>query len=623
MKQRVSSVDDSDRNLTIGNQFERRAASHAARLAIRTTSQEVSYGDLNRRVNRIAHALVQRPVTGPESVATLLGSDVTQVSAFLGTLKVGRRFVPIDPNFPPERARFVLKDAQAPVLLTDDRHFQIAKQISTAGIELVNLNESDSSLSEENPAEDFPLDTHTWIVYTSGTTGDPKGVLQNHRNLMHYIRLYAEGLQMSPEDRVTTLFSFHVNGALHDILLTLLTGATLCPWDAKKAGFSGLARWLLSQGTTMYSSVPTAYRQFIATLTGDEQFPSLRMVRLWGEPSYRRDFTAFQKHFPDHCVLVNRIGASETGPVSWQFFRKDSVFEGNSLPVGYCTAGHNVVLANEEGQETPQDQAGEIIVRSRFLSPGYWRRDEQTRAVFREDTADPDVRLYHTGDMARMLPDGCLVPMGRKDNQVKIRGYRIEAEEIERVLVSIDGIEDAVVVALRDQPDEARLVGYFVTRPATAPTVSAIRRALASRLPEYMIPAAFVRLDAFPLAPNGKIARRALPPPGGMRPRLEAAYAPAVTAEQQRLVSLWKEVLRLDEVGIDDPFLELGGDSLLAAQIVARVLRDFAVDMPLDTLLEAASVRSMAATLIAARNDTADMDNLLSEIKPCLRSMRS
>src|SRR5436309_5112036 len=421
-------------NLSLGRRFERIVTAHATRLAIRTPSREVSYGDLNRGANRIADALLRRR-TEPESVATILGNDITQATAFLGVLKAGRRFVPIDPTHPYERARFVFDDAQARWLLTDNRHLPIARTICTSGVQLLNLDELDSSFSDENPTDDVPLDAHTWIVYTSGTTGAPKGVLQTHRNLLYYLRLYAEGFRLSPDDCLTTLFPFTVNGSLHDIVLTLLTGATLSPWDAKTHGASGLESWLTAQGTTIYSSVPTAYRQFSATLKDDDEFPSLRVVRLWGEPSYRCDFEAFQKHFADHCELVNRIGASETGPVSWQVFRKDSVFEGNSLPVGYRTEGHEVILVDEAGQEAPLGEVGEIVVRSRYLSPGYWRRDEHTRAVFTQDPIDTEMRLYHTGDVARMLPDGCMVPMGRKDHQVKIRGYRIELDEIEGALV--------------------------------------------------------------------------------------------------------------------------------------------------------------------------------------------
>ncbi|MGH9201193.1 MAG: non-ribosomal peptide synthetase, partial [Vicinamibacterales bacterium] len=425
----------------------------------------------------------------------------------------------------------------------------------------------------------------------------PKGVLQNHGNLLHYLRLYVDAFRMTPEDRVTTLFPFTVNGGLHDALLALVTGATLCPWNARELGFAGLPSWLVSQGTTIYSSVPTAFRQLLANSSGDERFAALRLIRLWGEPSYRRDFVTFQKVAPDHCALVNRLGASETGPVCWQFFDKHSTFEGNNLPVGYPTPSHEVLLVDEHGQTVPVGDPGEIVVRSRFLSPGYWRREEQTRAVFETELADPEVRRYHTGDMARLLPDGCLVPLGRRDHQIKIRGYRVEVDEIEQVLVAIDGIDDAVVIAQCEPEEEPRLVGYFVG--SASPTVSALRRVLAARLPEYMIPAAFVRLDTFPLAPNGKIARRQLPPPGRQRPRLEAPYAPAATSTQQWLVSQWQHLLRLDQIGVDDPFLELGGDSLLATQIASRASERFQRQVPMRLLFEHSTIAALASAIEA------------------------
>ncbi len=579
----------------LGRLFERWAASQPGRLAVRTPQAGVSYGELNRRANFVSHSLA-RQTTHNASAATLLGSDLNQLTAFMGTLKIGRRFVPIDPRFPTERAKFVLDDAQAVVLMTDAAHLQQAEQLCTPATTVMNLDDL-SVRSSENPVESFPLETHTWIVYTSGTTGAPKGVLQNHRNLLFYLRTYIAGFQMSPDDRLTTLFPFHVNGGLHDILLALVTGGALCPWDAKELGFSGLSQWLASERSTILSAVPTAFRQFVTTLADHDRFPTLRLIRLWGEPSFRRDFEAFQRHAPDDGVLVNRIGASETGPVSWQFFRKDTKFEGNNLPVGQRTEGHEVMLIDEQGRHVPAGEVGEIVVRSRFLSPGYWRREDHTRAVFSDDSEAPGARRYHTGDLARQLPDGCLVPMGRKDSQVKVRGYRVETDEVAQALAAIAGVDDALVVLRRDQDEEPRLVGYFVARPAAAPTVSAIRRLLAARLPEYMIPSSFVRLDAFPLAPNGKVAKRALPEPGRQRPALDIPYAPAVTAEQQWLVGVWQEVLRLDEIGIDDPFLDLGGDSLRAAQVIARVIEKSGQRVPLRALFESATVAALARVI--------------------------
>ena len=593
----------------LGRVFEDWAARQPGQPAVRTPLAEVSYGELNRHANQIADTLV-RCSKPAESVATLLGDEVNQVAAFIAALKVGRRFVPIDPRFPTERAQLVIDDARADVLITDERHLQQAQQLELISTTVVSLADLDASTGGENPVASIPLETHTWIVYTSGTTGAPKGVLQNHRNLLHYLRVYAEGFRMSPDDRLTTLFPFYVNGALHDVLLALLTGGTLCPWNAKEAGFGGLDRWLVSQAATIFSSVPTAFRQFVATLDDGERFPALRLIRLWGEPSFRRDFVAFQRHAPDGAVLVNRIGASETGPVAWQFFDKDSVFDGNGLPVGRCTDGHAVRLLDRNGRAVPRGEIGEIVVVSQFLSPGYWHRDEETRAVFRDDGDEPGIRFYRTGDLARELPDGTLVPAGRRDHQVKVRGYRVEVDEIEQALVSIDGIDDAVVVAIGDAPDEPRLIAYIVAAAATAPTVTAIRHRLAAALPDYMIPAAFIRLDTFPVAANGKIARRSLPLPGRERPCLDAAYLAPATTEHVWLAELWQELLRLDQVGINDSFLELGGDSLVAAQVISRVSQKHGRDVPLKALFEHSTIAAFAQHLEAIESSgTAHRDS--------------
>ena len=461
---------------------------------------------------------------------------------------------------------------------------------------------------------DIAPDMHTWIVYTSGTTGQPKGLLQNHGNLAYYMKLYQELFRVTPADRQCTLFSLYVNGGLHDLLIGLTNGIPVYLWDAASLGVAGLASWLIAERVTIYSSVPTAFRQFAATLDPSQSFSDLRMIRLWGEPSYRRDFNALGRFFEPHCELVNRIGSSETGPYCLRRFTRDSVFEGNALPVGATTPGHEVRLVNAEDRVVRPGEAGEIVVRSRYLSPGYWRRDVETRKVFSSDESDPPMREFHTGDMGRMLTGGCLVALGRKDFQVKIRGYRVEPDEIELRLLQHPAVRDAIVIAREDGAGDARLVAYMVLRPNTArPTVTELRRLIDRELPQYMIPAAYVYLDAFPRAPNGKIARRELPEPGRLRPDLEAAYAEPSGEQERRLAGIWKEVLELDEIGIDDPFLDLGGNSILAAKLAARVLRDFQIEIPLKDVLASATVREMAETIAAAGGER--MERWLREIE--------
>jgi acyl carrier protein len=253
---------------------------------------------------------------------------------------------------------------------------------------------------------------------------------------------------------------------------------------------------------------------------------------------------------------------------------------------------------DETGREVGADQIGEIAVRSKYLALGYWRRPDLTQAAFIPDPRGGDERLYLMGDLGVMRPDGCLIHMGRKDFQVKIRGYRVEVAEIEEALLAIDSIKAAVVHARADDAGEQRLVAYVVPAGSAAPTVSQLRRALTQTLPDYMMPSAFVFLETLPLSPTGKIDRRALPAPNHARPALKAPYVTPRTPTESDLARIWAEVLELEQVGVHDDFLDLGGDSLLATRILSRVIQTFRVELSIQALLAAPTVAQMAELIV-------------------------
>jgi amino acid adenylation domain-containing protein len=570
--------------------LERAMAARPDAPAAITRNGSVSMAELNCAANRIAHALLRRLPRSTASVATLLTDPRQQAACLLACLKTGHRFVPIDATFPSERIADILEDSEAAIVAATAA---MAGRFRAPALYLDELGDG----AAENPGIVSAAANHTWLVYTSGTTGRPKGLIQNHGNLAHYLELYREMFRLTGADRLCTMFSLYVNGGLHDLLIALAHGIPLYAWDARADGVHGLAEWLIDSRVTIYSSVPTVYRQFVAELDPATRFPDLRMVRLWGEGSFRRDFEAFRRHFERGCELINRLGSSETGPYCYQSHGHDSEFETNALPGGFATRGHEVLLLGENGAPAGEGESGEIVVRSRYVSPGYWKREEETAKAFRPDPDDPGVRRYHTGDLGVRLGDGSLVHMGRKDSQVKIRGYRVEPAEIEGALMAHPAVRDALVIAAGEP---ARLIAYVATRGETQPTVSELRRTVAARLPAYMAPAAFVCLDDFPRAPNGKVARRQLPAPECGRPRQDARFAPPETPEQKKLTAIWEETLRVEGIGIDDEFLDLGGDSLTAARIAARVASEFHVELPPSMLLTAGAVRSLAAAVAAA-----------------------
>ena len=379
-----------------------------------------------------------------------------------------------------------------------------------------------------------------------------------------------------------------------------------------------LAKWLINEEITMYRSTATAFRHFIDSLTGDEEFPSLRAIKLGSETVNKRDIELYKKHFSLDCVLYIGLGTTETGTIAHYLVDHTTEIATSTVPVGYPAEDMEIWCIDDEKRQVDCQSVGEIAIKSRYLSTGYWQRPDLTQAAFLPDPSGGDERIYLTGDLGRMLPDGCLEHLGRKDFQLKVRGYRVELAEIEMALLNLDNIVEAVVVAQAGPPGEPQLVAYVSPASQPAPTVTALRRGLMEALPSYMIPSSFVILNTLPMLPNGKVDRRSLPAPGSGRPELENPFILPRTPVEEALAEIWIEVLGLDEVGIADNFLELGGDSLLASQVISRVIIAFRVNLPLRSLFDAPTVADMAVSITQSQAKGAkpeDIERLLAELE--------
>ncbi len=578
----------------IADRFERIARQHAGRIAVKTEKSVVAYHELNRRANQIAHFILARRGAKAEPVPVLMEPEITLFAAILGVLKSGKFYVPLDPLHPTSRSSYILQNCQTSIMLTDNTSLSLAESLAGERIQLINVDEEACCASDEDPRAPVFADALAYIIYTSGATGQPKGVVHNHRNILHKVMEYSNTWRVCPDDRLALLYSHSTSGAVRDIFGALLNGAGLYPFKIKEEGLRPLARWLIDDRITIYNSAASVFRQFAAALTGQENFSQLRSIHVGSETIYQRDVQFYKKYFSDDCIFVARYGTSEISPIRQFVIDKKTELVGTMVPVGYAVSGAEVLLIGDDGLEVAAGQVGEIAVRSPYITPGYWQKSELTRTVFPSDPRGGDERIYRTGDLGLMQSDGCLLHLGRKDFQVKIRGHRIEVAEIEIALLNLGTIKEAVVVAREDNPGEQRLVAYIVPRVQPAPTVSVLRQALSASLPDHMIPSTFQFLDALPLTTTGKIDRRALPAPSRIRPTLNNAFIPPGTPTQAKLAEIWSRVLGIDNVGIDDRFLELGGNSLAAIRVISEVISAFRVELPLRSLLESSTLAEMA-----------------------------
>ena len=530
---------------------------------------------------------------GNKPIAVLLEQGTSLIATIFGIWKAGKIYVSLDPSFPHARNIYNLEDSQAGLIVTNDRNLSSSKELTQNIRQLINFDEIDPGLSTENLGLSLSADTLAYIFYTSGSTGQPKGVVQNHRNSLHNIMIRTNEFHVSMHDRLT-LFASGTGQAIKNILVALANGAALYPLEVKAEEVSGLADWLIHEEITIYLSASPLFRHFVDTLSEENKFPKLRLIRLGSESVSRRDVALFKKLFSPNCLLVNGLSTTETGTIRKYFINNRTRITGSIVPVGYAVQDNEVLLLDEAGNEVEGNRIGEIAVKSRFLSPGYWRKQDLTDDAFVPDPEGGDERIYRTGDLGQMLPDDCLMHLGRKDFRVKIRGYSVELSEIDVALLDHPVIKEAVVVAQQEVSSSKQLVAYVVPAKRPVPNVSELRSFLKEKFPDYMIPSVFMMLDTLPLTPSGKVDRRALPAPGCGRPNLSNAFVPARTPLEEVLAGIWAEVLSLDQVGIHDNFFDLGGHSLAATRVVSRVIDRFKVDLPIKTLFDSPTVADMA-----------------------------
>ena len=603
---------------SISDRFEDQVCKHSQRLAVKTKSNEYTYAELNKAANRIAHSILARRGDRQEQVALLHHQGAAAIVATLGALKAGKTYVPLDPTAPSARNRHILEHAQVGLVVTDAENLWLAGELARDDLPVLNMDALESGLSSDNPGLKIPPDRLAYIMYTSGSTGEPKGVVQSHKNVLYKTRGWVNVVHISPSDRLSLLRSLSVSGSIRDLFGGLLSGAAVIPFDVKREGLMPLAGWLVDEKITIFNCVVTLFRNFAATLTGEEDFSSVRLIKLSGEPVYKRDVELYKKYFPRDCLVMNMLVSAEVGNTCIYFMDKESAIHDNLVPVGYPLEGCDVLILDVDGTRLGSNQTGEIAVQSRYLSPGYWRMPELNEASFLPDLEGGAARIYRTGDLGCILPDGCLVHRGRKNAHVKIRGYSVEIAEVEAALNDLDGVKEAVVTTKDNAQGNQVLVAYIVPTGKAPLGAGAIRNAVAAKLPAYMIPSAFVFLDSLPLAGPGKVNLKALPELGRGRPELETPLVLPRTPVEQRIAQIWAEILGLDQIGIDDDFFQLGGDSLQASRIISRVIDAFRVDIPLSALFDAPTVSAMASVVVWNGNKPAELElveHMLTEVE--------
>ncbi len=585
---------------SIGARFARQVADGRDRAAVIEADRTWTYGELDAAADAIATAIGKAGSRPRPRVGSLGRPGATQVAGVLGILKAGGVYVPLDPLFPAHRIASIARDAELDLVLVGDGLDGLAQEALGATIPIIDMDEAARSPSA-GPIDRAAADDLAYLLYTSGSTGEPKGIIQNHRNVLHDMRAYTNALHIGRDDRLLLAAKPTFRAGIIDLFAALLNGAALCVADVASVGFLGLKDVIVRQRVTVYHSTPTVFRELVATLGSAERLTDVRAVVLGGEEVRATDFDAFREHFADDGVFVNTLGSTESS-MGLQFFADaTSTIDRPIVPVGYPVEATEVFLLDPYGRLS--DFVGEIAIRSRYVALGYWRRPDLTAAAFSHDATDEGLVTYRTGDLGRRLADGSIEFVGRRDRQVKVRGMRVEVAEIERSLAALPGVGQVAVEA-RQIDGATQLVAYLEAAASERLTEHDIRVALRVELPEYMVPSAFVWLDRLPRTNSNKIDRRALPAPTA-EARAASVVAPRDDLER-RLIAIWEQVLSRRPIGVKDDFFDLGGTSLLATRIFDRIWRETSQRVPLSALLEDTTIERLAARMLRGRDDEVD-----------------
>jgi len=589
--------------------FEEQVRKHPNHIAVKTLKDELSYQELHKYSNNLAHEIIARSsnvhVTNEQkTIALLFEHSTDMIVSVVGAVKANTTYVPLDASYPTTRLSYMIENSKSDFIITNDENMKLAKEFvqeKDVKSKIINISEIKKIKLDnfkENKSQNRVNDVG-YILYTSGSTGTPKGVIQSYKNILHFVECYTDILSITHEDKMTLFSAFSHDGSIPDIYGALLNGATLYPINiGAQTDINDIIGWLQKEKITIWHSVPTLYRFFMSTITENDKFPDLRFFVLGGETILLRDISVFQKNFNDTDTKFATIyGQSESTINSMQIYSSNSNVK--HVTLGQPLKDTEVIVADDNGEEVSPLKDGEIVILSDHVALGYWDDKIKSKEVFKHY---PEIgRAYHTGDLGKLLLDGTVEFLGRKDSQVKIRGYRIELGEIENWLLELECIKETAVLAIENETGEKYLCAYIVADNEVS--AKQMRQSLSESLPEYMIPTHFVRLDKMPLMPNGKTDHKSLLNLKSISKTSDGYKEPRNTLEDH-IAKIWQDTLGIEKVGIYDDFFELGGHSLKGMIVASKIHKELNINLPLRELFKNPTISELSEYLSNAEQNT-------------------
>jgi amino acid adenylation domain-containing protein len=607
---------------SIAERFRAVAERYPKKEAVVDGQQRLAYAELDTWSSQIQQGVLQQRGDRSEPVLILAGQTCLAVAALLGALKAGKFYSIVDPQQSTDWLATITADLQPALVLHEDtatnQGRQLASIVHAPAFSLESLIQEELPAARGTTRRILPTDLAV-VLFTSGTTGKPKGIMISQRSILQRGLVAVQRSEVHDTARLLSILSPAFGLGVTSLFGPVLNGATLVWGRSDQLGAVDLLRLIQDEAITAWKAPPSMLRSLLPGFEAANKSLGLQHFSTGGERLYRDDAVRWLKLLPPNAIFEYRLGSTEALG-AYAKLRLDGGLEidGLEVPAGYPPPEVEVQVVNDALQPVPQGETGEIVVRMDFMAEGYWKQPELTAERFLPDPDGGNRRILLTGDLGYFRPDGCLVFMGRKDAMLKVRGFRVEPEAIERALRGLPEVQTAAVGAQQLAAGDLRLIAYVVPEANSRPSATSLRQQLARSLPDYFVPSQFLFLDALPLNPSGKIDRAALPQPPQSRPALGVPYTAPRTPFEEHLAAIWTDVMEIDEIGVHDPFLDLGGDSLQAARIASRVAHEFQIELPTRVLFEAPTVADMALLITlqqASQLDQATLESLLAQLE--------
>jgi len=585
---------------TIHGRFESVVSAGPERIAVTDESLSFDYKTLNRISNALAKNLTD--IYGAENIAIFHENTVWQVVSILGILKAGKTYVPLDTTFPPDRNRAIMQEAGTRLILTETG-LTAKHQHFLNGFEVVCSDQFIDKHDVDAPEVAVCPGDRAILLFTSGSTGKPKGVIQTHENMVHFIGRLTSFCDIKPDFRFAHYLSTGFSAHALPLLAALLNGGHLMLFNVKKDGITAFTDWFTAQKINAALVLPSFLRHWLDVIEKGTTFPDLKLLLFGGETLYRGDVEKARKVFAPHNRMINILASTEAYLSRAFIINHDTPLVGNIVPVGYPVEGVDLFLRDEEGNDCAPGETGEIYLRSKYVSPGYWNNPVQTNADVVRDIWDNNLKTLRTYDKGVMRADGCVVHLGRKDHMVKIRGFRIDLAEIESVLLTEPEVKEAVCAVKQNYLGVEHLIAWIVPATGHMPDLSFLKAKAAKVLPDYMVPSRIMQISELPKNASGKTDRTLIPEPEWNTADVAGQKELPIDDTEKKLLMLFEKSLQISPVGVTDNFLELGADSLRLFVAFNSIEKEFGRRIPVDVLLQHPTIRQIAGLILKPMTD--------------------